>query len=129
MYSFALTSVTQFQLLIENFHIMLIKLLCTLLPPYIIYLASLRYSAVMDKLKSENAKTDAVPQSRIWPLFCNGDCLCVTEQGVCTGFSLDPSVRVPAACFGKWPRKRSLFRGERESVCVCQALETKRGSA
>lgn len=82
MYSFALTSVTQFQLLIENFHIMLIKLLCTLLPPYIIYLASLRYSAVMDKLKSENAKTDAVPQSRIWPLFCNGDCLCVTEQGV-----------------------------------------------
>lgn len=106
---------------------MLIKPLYTLLAPYIIYLASLCYSAVMDKLKSENAKIDVIPLTWAWPPFCNCDCPCVTEQ--CDWIdSSCPSVRVPAwpAC-GKWLGKQGWGRQGCKSLCVCTACETKQG--
>lgn len=97
---------------------MLVKLLYILLPPHIICLASLWYSTIMGKLKSENAKIDVILQAQIWPPFCNCDLMCVTERCVCIDFDLYPSVRVPAwLLLANGPENEARWDG-RVRACV-----------
>lgn len=107
---------------------MLVKLLCILLPPHIMYLASLWYSTIMGKLKSENAKIDVILQARIWPPFCDCDLMCVTEQCVCIDFNLYPSVRVPDwLLLANGPENKARWDGKVRACVFVRLLKQSEG--